>query len=42
MADWKNKYIYESSKGKANPLQALIGHEVSRRLRLPDFKTIGT
>jgi hypothetical protein len=29
-------------KGKAIPLQALTGHEVSRRLRLPDFKTIGT
>jgi hypothetical protein len=29
-------------KGKAIPLQALTGPEVSRRLRLPDFKTIGT
>jgi hypothetical protein len=29
-------------KGKANPLQALTGPEGSRRLRLPDFKTIGT
>jgi hypothetical protein len=27
-------------KGKAIPLQALTGPEVSRRLRLPDFKTI--
>jgi hypothetical protein len=27
---------------KANPLQALTGPEDSRRLRLPDFKTIGT
>jgi hypothetical protein len=27
---------------KAIPLQALIGPEGSRRLRLPDFKTIGT
>jgi hypothetical protein len=29
-------------KCKAIPLQALTGHEGSRRLRLPDFKTIGT
>jgi hypothetical protein len=28
--------------GKAIPLQALTGSEGSRRLRLPDFKTIGT
>jgi hypothetical protein len=30
------------SKGKAIPLQALRGPEGSRKLRLPDFKTIGT
>ena len=29
-------------KGKAIPLQAWTGPEVSRRLRLPDFKPIGT
>jgi len=29
-------------KGKAIPLQAWTGREGSRRLRLPDFKTIGT
>jgi hypothetical protein len=29
-------------KGKEIPLQALTGSEGSRRLRLPDFKTIGT
>jgi hypothetical protein len=29
-------------KGKAIPLQALTGPEGSRRMRLPDFKTIGT
>jgi hypothetical protein len=29
-------------KGKAIPLQALTGPEGSRKLRLPDFKTIGT
>jgi hypothetical protein len=30
------------SKGKAIPLQVLIDPESSRRLRLLDFKTIGT
>jgi len=29
-------------KGKATPLQAWTGPEGSRRLRLPDLKTIGT
>jgi len=29
-------------KGKAIPLQAWTGPGGSRRLRLPDFKTIGT
>jgi hypothetical protein len=29
-------------KGKAIPLQAWTGPEGSGRLRLPDFKTIGT
>jgi len=29
-------------KGKATPLQAWTGPEASRRLRLSDFKTIGT
>jgi hypothetical protein len=29
-------------KGKAIPLQALTGPEDSRKLRFPDFKTIGT
>jgi hypothetical protein len=29
-------------KSEAVPLQALTGTEGSRRLRLPDFKTIGT
>jgi hypothetical protein len=32
----------KKGKGKAIPLQALTGPEGSRRLRLPDFKTIGT
>jgi hypothetical protein len=30
------------SEGKAIPLHAWTGPEGSRRLRLPDFKTIGT
>jgi hypothetical protein len=30
------------TKGKAIPLQAWTGLEGSRRLRLPDFSTIGT
>ena len=34
--------IYGKKKGKAIPLQAWTGPEGSRRLRLPDFKTIGT
>jgi len=29
-------------KGKVIPLQAWTGPEESRKLRLPDFKTIGT
>ena len=29
-------------KGKSIPLQAWTGPEGFRRLRLPDFKTIGT
>jgi len=29
-------------KGKAIPLQAWTGPEGSRRVRLPDFKPIGT
>ena len=29
-------------KGKAIPLQAWTGPQGSRRLRFPDFKTIGT
>jgi len=31
-----------TSKGKAIPLQVWAGPEVSRRMRLPDFKTAGT
>ena len=32
----------QTVKGKAIPLQAWTGPEGYRRLRLPDFKTIGT
>jgi hypothetical protein len=35
-------FIYLDSKGKAISLQAWTGPEGSRRLRLPDFKTVGT
>jgi len=34
-------YKYKG-KGKAIPLQAWTGPEGSRRLRLPDFKTVDT
>jgi hypothetical protein len=34
--------IYSCNKGKAIPLQASTGPEGSRRMRLPDFKTVGT
>ena len=37
-----NVYIKGKGKGKAIPLQACTDREGSRRLRLPDFKTIGT
>jgi hypothetical protein len=33
---------YKYIKGKAIPFQAWAGLEGSRRLRFPDFKTIGT
>jgi len=36
-----SKFIIHS-KGKAIPLQAWTGPDGSRRLRLSDFKTIGT
>jgi len=34
--------VIELVKGKAIPLQAWTGPEGSRRMRLPDFKTVGT
>ena len=40
---WQNDLSYYSEgKGKAIPLQAWTGLEGSRRLRPPDFKTVGT
>jgi len=49
MCHWKSK-IYDLwcsksphiPKGKAIPLQAWTGPEGSKRLRLPDFKSLGT
>ena len=38
----KKTTIHVTGKGKAIPLQAWTSPEGSRRLRLPDFKTIGT
>jgi hypothetical protein len=35
-------YYRVKVKGKAIPLQAFTGPDDSRRLRLPDIKTIGT
>ena len=34
--------MYGKGKGKAVPLEAWTGPKVSRRLRLPYFKTVGT
>ena len=34
--------VLRRSKSKVIPLQAWTGREGSRRLRLPDFKTVGT
>jgi hypothetical protein len=38
----KSFYPLGKGKGRAIPLQALTDPEGSRRVRLPDFKTIGT
>jgi hypothetical protein len=34
--------LYKNKKGKEIPLQGWTGPEGSKRLRLSDFKTIGT
>jgi hypothetical protein len=36
----KNLNVHITVKGKAIPLEAWTGPEGSRKLRLPDFKTI--
>jgi len=38
----KLKVVKGKGKGKETPLQAWTGPEGSRRLRFPDFKTMGT
>jgi hypothetical protein len=38
----QSNILQQEVKGKTIPLQALTGPECSRRLRLPDFKTIDT
>ena len=40
--EMKNSLFLGKGKGKANPVQAWTGPDVSRRLSLPDFKTVGT
>jgi hypothetical protein len=40
--DFEIIYFLYSEKGKAVPLQVWTGPGDSRRLRFPDFKTIGT
>jgi len=40
--EWNFYILGIRQKGKTIPLQAWTGPEGSRRLRLPDFKTIGT
>jgi hypothetical protein len=42
MFQWEIILKWVKKKGKAVPLQAWTGPEGSRRLRLPDFSTIGT
>ena len=38
-----NEFVTKGKgKGKTIPLEAWTGPETSRRMRLPDFKTIGT
>ena len=37
-----SEYVCVTKEGKAIPLQTWTGLEGSKRLRLPDFKTVGT
>jgi len=39
---FKQNFLVLKVKCKATPLQAWTGPEDSRRLRLPDIKTVGT
>jgi hypothetical protein len=39
---YSTPFLIGKGKGKAIPLQVWTGPEGSRRLRLPDFNTIGT
>ena len=39
---FSNQHYTTICKVKAIPIQALTGPEISSRMRLPDFKTIGT
>jgi hypothetical protein len=39
---WENTRHISKDKGKAIPLQAWTGPKGSRKLRLPDFKRVGT
>jgi len=41
-AGFDPRTVHPVGKGKAIPLEAWTGPKGSRRLRLPDFKTIGT
>jgi len=34
-------YLHRDNMGKAIPVQAWVGPKFSRRLKLPDFKTVG-
>jgi hypothetical protein len=42
MCTYSGPLLKGNGKGKAIPLQVRTGPEVSGRLRLPDFKIIGT
>jgi hypothetical protein len=38
----KDGVVYSKIEGKVIPVQAGTGPEVSKRLRIPDFMTLGT
>ena len=39
---WKAGSFHDPNKRPSNPVQVFAGPEISRRLRLPLFKTVGT